>query len=127
MPLLLLLCCCFEPGIHTADAAHPCCGTIVSTQRALVKRHHFHAVLRHIRSSAHTCSTPNPPTPPPAPPQYLGDVQLSQGGETSAEYSIHLPRQLPPREFILQLTLVYAAGGQFKTKLFFNETIQVRG
>ena len=59
--------------------------------------------------------------------QYLGDVQLSQGGETSAEYSIHLPRQLPPREFILQLTLVYAAGGQFKTKLFFNETIQVRG
>lgn len=57
--------------------------------------------------------------------QYLGDVQLAQGGETSAEYSIHLPRQLPPREFILQLTLVYAAAGQFKTKLFFNETIQV--
>lgn len=52
-------------------------------------------------------------------------MQLAQGGETSAEYSIHLPRQLPPREFILQLTLVYAAAGQFKTKLFFNETIQV--
>lgn len=63
---------------------------------------------------------------PPPPLQYLNDVQLGQGGETSAEYSIHLPRQLPPREFILQLTLVYAAGGQFKTKMFFNETIQVR-
>lgn len=38
---------------------------------------------------------------------------------------MHFPRQLPPREFILQMTLYYTLGGQLKTHLFFNETVNI--
>jgi hypothetical protein len=57
--------------------------------------------------------------------QYLGDVVLSPGEETSAEYSLYFPRQLPPREFVLKVALIYAAGGAYQQKLFFNETVNV--
>ena len=35
--------------------------------------------------------------------QYLGNTQLNAGEETSVEYGIFFPRQLPPREFILKM------------------------
>jgi hypothetical protein len=52
-------------------------------------------------------------------------VVLAPGEETSAEYAIFFPRQLPPREFVLKINLVYASGGQYRQRLFFNETINV--
>jgi hypothetical protein len=61
----------------------------------------------------------------PAAPQYLRDVPLAAGEETSAEYNIFFPRQLPAREFVLKMTLVYTAGGQYRQAMFFNETINV--
>ena len=57
--------------------------------------------------------------------QYLRDVPLAAGEETSAEYNIFFPRQLPAREFVLKMTLVYTAGGQYRQAMFFNETINV--
>lgn len=73
-----------------------------------------------------TSQTPPPSPPhPSSPPQYLGDVPLAGGAETSAEYSIPFPRQLPPREFMLQVKLFYTTAAGLQTKLFFNETIQV--
>ena len=62
---------------------------------------------------------------PATPPQYLRDVPLGAGEETSAEYNIFFPRQLPAREFVLKMSLVYTAGGQFRQAMFFNETINV--
>lgn len=60
-----------------------------------------------------------------ATPQYLHDVPLARGAETSAEYSIPFPRQLPPREFVLQMTLFYSVAGQMRSRMFFNETVNV--
>lgn len=62
---------------------------------------------------------------PAAVSQYLSDVALGQGDETSAEYRLFFPRQLPPRDFMLQLSLVYSMGAGYFTKQFFNETIQI--
>lgn len=56
---------------------------------------------------------------------YLGDVSLAPGEETSADYGIFFPRQLPPRDFILKVSLYYTVNGAFQQKLFFNETITV--
>ena len=52
-------------------------------------------------------------------------MPLAPGEETSAEYAIFFPRQLPPREFVLKINLIYSIGGQYQQKLFFNETINV--
>ena len=57
--------------------------------------------------------------------QYLHEVPLASGGETSAEYVIPFPRQLPPREFVLQITLYYTIAGQLRSRMFYNETINV--
>ncbi|KAL4444990.1 hypothetical protein ABPG77_004040 [Micractinium sp. CCAP 211/92] len=57
--------------------------------------------------------------------QYLGDVPLGPGEETSAEYTIFFPRQLPPRDFILKVSLFYSANGAFLQREFFNETITI--
>lgn len=57
--------------------------------------------------------------------QFLGDVPLAPGEETSAEYAIFFPRQLPAREFILKVNLIYSLGSQYQQKMFFNETINV--
>jgi hypothetical protein len=59
------------------------------------------------------------------PVQYLGDVPLAPGEETSAEYAIFFPKQLPPRDFVLQVSLVYSAGGAYQQKMFYNETISI--
>ncbi|EFN57610.1 hypothetical protein CHLNCDRAFT_59615 [Chlorella variabilis] len=56
---------------------------------------------------------------------FLGDVPLAPGEETSAEYAIFFPRQLPAREFILKVNLIYSLGSQYQQKMFFNETINV--
>ena len=57
--------------------------------------------------------------------QFLGDVTLAAGEETSAEYSIFFPSQLPPREFILQMVLFSSINGEYLQTLFFNETINI--
>lgn len=57
--------------------------------------------------------------------QYLGDVPLAPGEETSAEYVMFFPRQLPPREFILKINLVVSTAGKYQQKLMFNETINI--
>lgn len=57
--------------------------------------------------------------------QYLGDVPLGPGEETSAEYTIFFPRQLPPRDFILKVSLFYSSNGAFLQREFFNETITI--
>lgn len=48
------------------------------------------------------CGLTCPSARPPPLVQYLGDVPLGPGEETSAEYTIFFPRQLPPRDFILK-------------------------
>ena len=54
--------------------------------------------------NADLTSSPLPRSPCPALPlQYLGDVPLGPNDETTAEYGIMFPRQLPPREFVLKV------------------------
>ena len=52
-------------------------------------------------------------------------MSLAAGEESSSEYTLMFPRQLPPREFVLQVQLFYSVGGAFRSALFFNETINV--
>ncbi|PSC68232.1 Interferon-related developmental regulator 1 [Micractinium conductrix] len=56
---------------------------------------------------------------------YLGDVPLGPNDETTAEYGIMFPRQLPPREFVLKVTLYTTGPAGIASHLFFNETINV--
>jgi hypothetical protein len=78
------------------------------------------AVLHHV---PHSFSPSLPATPLTL--QFLGDVPLGPGDETSAEYGIMFPRQLPPREFILKVTLFTTGPAGLRTHLSFNETINV--
>lgn len=52
--------------------------------------------------------------------QFLNDISLTTGVESSVEMKLAFPEQLPPREFFLKLYVYSAVNQQFFPTLVFN-------